>query len=143
MPSPSLSYENSSINFLMRLLFKLHSFLCLMFEHPDWLIYVCYSTLNNPADQMDVIGVGGISFDEQIARFSSRGMTTWVCYIVCFNTTILFPTCQNSSPLILSKLECSPKLFRLKKLAHVCSNSLSYALSRVSFFTFLIYDKMC
>ena len=35
-------------------------------------------TLNNPADQMDVIGVGGINFDHQIARFSSRGMTTWV-----------------------------------------------------------------
>ncbi|XP_031562953.1 membrane-bound transcription factor site-1 protease-like, partial [Actinia tenebrosa] len=36
-----------------------------------------YGTLNNPADQMDVIGVGGINFDDHIARFSSRGMTTW------------------------------------------------------------------
>jgi len=36
-----------------------------------------YGTLNNPADQMDVIGVGGINFEHQIARFSSRGMTTW------------------------------------------------------------------
>lgn len=36
------------------------------------------STLNNPADQMDVIGVGGITFEDHIARFSSRGMTTWV-----------------------------------------------------------------
>ncbi|XP_014489170.1 PREDICTED: membrane-bound transcription factor site-1 protease [Dinoponera quadriceps] len=36
-----------------------------------------YGTLNNPADQMDVIGVGGINWDDQIARFSSRGMTTW------------------------------------------------------------------
>ncbi|KAL6417067.1 hypothetical protein ACFW04_013021 [Cataglyphis niger] len=36
-----------------------------------------YGTLNNPADQMDVIGVGGISWDDQLARFSSRGMTTW------------------------------------------------------------------
>ena len=35
-------------------------------------------TLNNPADQMDVIGVGGINFEDKIARFSSRGMTTWV-----------------------------------------------------------------
>lgn len=35
------------------------------------------STLNNPADQMDVIGVGGISFNDHIAKFSSRGMTTW------------------------------------------------------------------
>ena len=37
----------------------------------------CCRTLNNPADQMDVIGVGGINFEDQIARFSSRGMTTW------------------------------------------------------------------
>uniref|UniRef100_A0A6I8S805 Membrane-bound transcription factor site-1 protease n=1 Tax=Xenopus tropicalis TaxID=8364 RepID=A0A6I8S805_XENTR len=36
-----------------------------------------YGTLNNPADQMDVIGVGGIDFEDNIARFSSRGMTTW------------------------------------------------------------------
>lgn len=36
-----------------------------------------YGTLNNPADQMDVIGVGGIDFDDKIAQFSSRGMTTW------------------------------------------------------------------
>lgn len=36
-----------------------------------------YGTLNNPADQFDVIGVGGINFSEKIARFSSRGMTTW------------------------------------------------------------------
>ena len=40
-----------------------------------------YGTLNNPADQMDVIGVGGINFDDQIARFSSRGQLwskSWV-----------------------------------------------------------------
>ncbi len=36
-----------------------------------------YGTLNNPADQLDVIGVGGINSEEQIAKFSSRGMTTW------------------------------------------------------------------
>ncbi|KAK9693479.1 Subtilase family [Popillia japonica] len=36
-----------------------------------------YGTLNNPADQMDVIGVGGIDFEDHIAKFSSRGMTTW------------------------------------------------------------------
>lgn len=46
----------------------------------------CNSTLNNPADQMDVIGVGGINFDNQIAKFSSRGMTTWVS--VCFAFSI-------------------------------------------------------
>jgi hypothetical protein len=36
-----------------------------------------YGTLNNPADQMDVIGVGGILDDGRVAPFSSRGMTTW------------------------------------------------------------------
>uniref|UniRef100_H2YTR7 Uncharacterized protein n=1 Tax=Ciona savignyi TaxID=51511 RepID=H2YTR7_CIOSA len=36
-----------------------------------------YGTLNNPADQLDVIGVGGIDYSNNIARFSSRGMTTW------------------------------------------------------------------
>jgi len=36
-----------------------------------------YGTLNNPADQLDVIGVGGINTEDQIAKFSSRGMTTW------------------------------------------------------------------
>ncbi|KHN76164.1 Membrane-bound transcription factor site-1 protease [Toxocara canis] len=36
-----------------------------------------FGTLNNPADQMDVIGVGGINIDSKVARFSSRGMTTW------------------------------------------------------------------
>jgi hypothetical protein len=40
-------------------------------------VFNCFSTLNNPADQMDVIGVGGINFEDQIAKFSSRGMTTW------------------------------------------------------------------
>ena len=33
---------------------------------------------------MDVIGVGGIDFDDHIARFSSRGMTTWVGYILFY-----------------------------------------------------------
>eukprot|EP01137_Pigoraptor_chileana_P029598 Opistho-2@14997 len=36
-----------------------------------------YGTLNNPADQMDVIGVGGTDYDDNIAAFSSRGMTGW------------------------------------------------------------------
>ncbi|GFH33508.1 peptidase_S8 domain-containing protein, partial [Haematococcus lacustris] len=36
-----------------------------------------YGTLNNPADAPDVIGVGGIDDDGNIAPFSSRGMTTW------------------------------------------------------------------
>jgi membrane-bound transcription factor site-1 protease len=36
-----------------------------------------YGTLNNPADQMDVIGVGGVDFAGRVAKFSSRGMTAW------------------------------------------------------------------
>ncbi|KAL8153195.1 hypothetical protein V2J09_010955 [Rumex salicifolius] len=36
-----------------------------------------YGTLNNPADQSDVIGVGGIDYSDNIASFSSRGMSTW------------------------------------------------------------------
>lgn len=36
-----------------------------------------WGTLNNPADQMDVVGVGGINEDGRISAFSSRGMTTW------------------------------------------------------------------
>ena len=41
-----------------------------------------YGTLNNPADQMDVIGVGAINYEDQIARFSSRGKG---CNFVNFN----------------------------------------------------------
>ncbi len=33
--------------------------------------------MNNPADQLDVIGVGGLDFGDKLASFSSRGMTTW------------------------------------------------------------------
>lgn len=36
-----------------------------------------YGTCNNPADQADVIGVGGIGYDNSVAGFSSRGATTW------------------------------------------------------------------
>jgi membrane-bound transcription factor site-1 protease len=36
-----------------------------------------WGTLNNPADQPDVIGVGGIDYAGAMAAFSSRGMTTW------------------------------------------------------------------
>ena len=38
---------------------------------------ILYGTLNNPADQPDVIGVGVINSEDQIAKVSSRGMTTW------------------------------------------------------------------
>ena len=36
-----------------------------------------YGTLNNPADQMEVIGVGAYDQKQEVAQFSSRGMTTW------------------------------------------------------------------
>ncbi len=36
-----------------------------------------YGTLNNPADQNDVIGVVGIDYADKIASFSSRGMSIW------------------------------------------------------------------
>lgn len=36
-----------------------------------------YGLLSNPADQAEVIGVGGITRTNEIAEFSSRGMTTW------------------------------------------------------------------
>lgn len=35
-----------------------------------------WGSLNNPADMMEVVGVGGIEPDGSIASFSSRGMTT-------------------------------------------------------------------
>ncbi|GAB0489090.1 hypothetical protein MMPV_000306 [Pyropia vietnamensis] len=35
-----------------------------------------WGSLNNPADMMEVIGVGGVEPDGRIAPFSSRGMTT-------------------------------------------------------------------
>ena len=36
-----------------------------------------WGTLMNPADQSDVIGVGGVDDEGHLADFSSRGMTTW------------------------------------------------------------------
>ena len=33
-----------------------------------------YGTLNNPADQMDVIGVGGINFDDQVCYLLQNEM---------------------------------------------------------------------
>lgn len=37
-----------------------------------------FGTLNNPADQMDVLGVGGVDANGDIATFSSRGVTAVV-----------------------------------------------------------------
>lgn len=40
-------------------------------DGPHW------GTQYNPADQLDVIAVGAVNKDHRLARFSSRGMTTW------------------------------------------------------------------
>ncbi len=67
-----------------------------------------YGTLNNPADQNDVIGVGGVDYADQIASFSSRGMSTWelpigygrakVCHTFFFSQhSIYCPRCQHCS----------------------------------------------
>ena len=127
-PIIQLRKLSSSINFLMWLLFKLHSFLCVLLKHPDRLIFMCYSTLNNPADQMDVIGVGGISFDDQIARFSSRGMTTWVCDVALFQHNHSLSYLPNFETANLEQF--SPNLFRLKKLVHVCLNPPRHVIPR-------------
>ena len=37
-----------------------------------------WGTLMNPADQPDVIGVGGVDDEGRLADFSSRGMTSWL-----------------------------------------------------------------
>lgn len=52
-----------------------------------------YGTLNNPADQSDVIGVGGIDYSDHIASFSSRGMSTWEIphgYCIVITTYIIY-----------------------------------------------------
>lgn len=36
-----------------------------------------FGTLNNSDNQMDVLGVGGLSDASKLWEFSSRGMTTW------------------------------------------------------------------
>lgn len=36
-----------------------------------------YGTLNNPADMLDVLGVGGVDAAGNMASFSSRGVTLW------------------------------------------------------------------
>ena len=60
--------------------------MCTVFNHTSFVFDL--STLNNPADQMDVIGVGGIDFEDNIARFSSRGMTTWVGFSHLLSTSL-------------------------------------------------------
>jgi membrane-bound transcription factor site-1 protease len=46
-----------------------------------------YGTLNNPADQMDVIGVGGINFDVSITDTRYNSVCT---YAVDLSRTVLF-----------------------------------------------------
>lgn len=70
-----------------------------------------YGTLNNPADQSDVIGVGGIDYSDHIASFSSRGMSTWeiphgsVLLRFCDTFSVMFEGMQFASPLYEVDLE--------------------------------------
>ena len=59
-------------------------------------------TLNNPADQMDVIGVGGINFEDNIAKFSSRGMTTWVSSLQKWRVSLKVVDCEVGYPVLVS-----------------------------------------
>ena len=73
-----------------------------------------YGTLNNPADMMDVIGVGGINFEDQIAPFSSRGMTTWVSIrynILCW--------VHDSIAIIISVLFCRSFLLAMEESSQI------------------------
>lgn len=52
-----------------------------------------YGTLNNPADQSDVIGVGAIDQSNHLASFFSRGMSTWEIphgyqFLLCFSVLL-------------------------------------------------------
>ena len=67
-----------------------------------------YGTLNNPADQMDTIGVGGINYENQIAKFSSRGKNI-------VNSRV--DTCSGSG--VQNKVTCSLHIF-------LCPSSLDY-----------------
>lgn len=64
-----------------------------------------YGTQQNPADQPDVLGVGALDNDAdpqqtaRVARFSARGMTTWVCSAVLCCTR--FGAVQTYSYIIL------------------------------------------
>ena len=72
---------------------------------------------------MDVIGVGGIDFEDNIARFSSRGMTTWVGFFHWLNVL--------KEPFVLAplgviykcagrKAACKPSLHRHGRHSQVC-----------------------
>lgn len=62
-----------------------------------------YGTLNNPADQSDVIGVGGIDYSDHIASFSSRGMSTWeIPHGYCIGIATDFYLCAGNFCSLLS-----------------------------------------
>lgn len=63
-----------------------------------------YGTLNNPADQNDVIGVGGVDYADQIASFSSRGMSTWELPIGYGRAKVRMQLC--SCVVLLPNLQC-------------------------------------
>ena len=50
-----------------------------------------YGTLNNPADQMDVIGVGAINYEDQIARYVLAGLKLLREKILSLGGNVSFP----------------------------------------------------
>ena len=82
-----------------------------------------YGTLNNPADQNDVIGVGGVDYADQIASFSSRGMSTWELPIgygrakVCCTLLAAFYTLSMLSSLLITWPSCMHTIVNKKCLS--------------------------
>ena len=99
------------------------------------------STLNNPADQLDVIGVGGMDLSERVAPFSSRGMTTWelphgygrvkpdlITYATSVSATRLQNGCRTlsgtsvASPVVAGAVALLASTVPIAKRASVCAN---------------------
>lgn len=82
-----------------------------------------YGTLNNPADQSDVIGVGGIDYSDHIASFSSRGMSTWeIPHGYC-----IFPSYSGSLSgfFVLNILFCSERKTKYRQSCLSLVNDMS------------------
>ena len=71
-----------------------------------------YGTLNNPADQMDVIGVGGINFD--------------VSLVIYYLDPISSLACQMSSTLSKSRLLSSRVVYSCQK-SQCCGSGMIYS----------------